>query len=159
MSEDAKHPRVVVETVIAADAATVWRAVTEEIGAWWPAEFYSGGDPANRSFHLEATPGGRMYEDWGDGGGGLWATVLAVEPGRRLELVGHVTPQWGGPNTWIGGLTLEEEGDGVRLRFEEAAFGHLGERYQEEKTKGWRFLFDGALRAHVEGTEPPVWQE
>lgn len=35
----------------------------------WPEEFYAGGEPEKRRYHLETKPGGRMYESWEGGGG------------------------------------------------------------------------------------------
>lgn len=52
------------EVEIAAPPAQVWSALTENIGEWWPAEFYAGGEAGKRSFTLESVPGGRMVETW-----------------------------------------------------------------------------------------------
>ena len=161
--ETAKIGHLVLEVVIEAGAEPVWRALTEEIDAWWPDPFYAGGDPASRRFVLEAEPGGRMYEDWGEDGGLLWATVLTVERQRRLEVVGHASPRWGGPSSWIGHWSLEPEsgpgGERVRLRFEESSHGRVDGKYVADKEKGWSYLFAEALKAHVEGSEPPPWDE
>ncbi len=50
----------------------------------------------------------------------------------------------------------EADGDATKLRFSESAFGRIPDPSMAEKEKGWRFLFD-TMRAHVEGTKPPVW--
>lgn len=161
--DPAKIGDLVVETVIDTTPEAAWRALTDDVAAWWPEEFYTGGDPRGRRFVLEPSPGGRMYEDWGEDGGLLWGTVLTVEKNRALEVVGHTSPRWGGPNTWVGVWTLEPTPEpdpgGVRLRFRESAFGRVDEAYTAEKDKGWRFLFDGALKAHLEGTDPPAWDD
>ena len=156
--EPASYSTVIVETTIAADPARVWRALTDEMGAWWPAEFYAGGEPGARTMKLDARPGGLMIEHWGGDAGVVWATVNAVERGRHLEMSGLVFPKWGGPSMWLGSWELEGDGGRTRLRFTEAAVGRLADNYLEEKEKSWRFLFDGALKAHLEGREPPTWQ-
>lgn len=154
------------EVRIEASADAVWRALTEEIGAWWPGEFYTGGEPKSRNFVLEARPGGRMYEDWSAGGGSdgadgaglLWATVYTVDPGKLLQVAGLGFPEWGGPSLWMGTWRLETDGDATLLRFQESAIGRIDERYVAEKEKGWNYLFAGVLKAHLEGREPPAWE-
>ena len=63
---------VTVEVEIEATAEVVWQALTTDIGEWWPRDFCVGDV---ERFHLEPKLGGRMYEDWGDGGGLIWAVV------------------------------------------------------------------------------------
>jgi uncharacterized protein YndB with AHSA1/START domain len=150
----------VLEIDIQAEPGAVWNALTDDIARWWPRPFYcGGGSSAEPSFKLEAFPGGRMWEDWGDGNGLLWANVLNVQTGKRLEMVGTTGPAWGGPTTWFSTFELTPDGAGTKLRFSESGFGRVTEAAGQEKEKGWRFLFDGALRAHLEGKEPPVWKD
>ena len=139
--------------------AAVWKALTDDIGAWWPEEFYAGGEPEKRRYHLEAKPGGRMYEDWDGGGGVVWATVVALEPARRLQVLGTTFPNWGGPSLWFGTWELEADGAATILRFSESTLGRTSESQTAEKDKGWNFLFGAALKAHVEGKPAPEWQE
>ena len=146
------------EVRIAAAPDVVWRALTSDIGRWWPAPFCCGGGQGPPRFTLEAKPGGRMFEDWGSGDGLLWATVVQVQQGKRLDVCGATGPAWGGPSTWFGTFELTADGGATRLRFTESAFGRVTEASQREKEKGWRFLFEGALRAHAEGKAPPTWE-
>jgi hypothetical protein len=68
-------------------------------------------------------------------------------------------PDWGGPNLWFGTWELEAAKRGTLLRFAESSLGRIGDTLMDEKAKGWRFLFDGALKAFVEGRPAPVWAE
>lgn len=148
------------EVHIKADAGTVWQALTDDIGNWWPGPFFCGAGGASSgppSFKLEAHPGGRMWEDWGAGDGLLWATVVNVVGGKTLELSGTIGPAWGGPNTWFGGFSLEADGAGTKVRFAESGFGRVSEQGAAEKDKGWRFLLE-TLRSHLEGGEAPSWE-
>ena len=156
-ADPARIDDLVVEIDLGHPPAAVWRALTTDIGAWWPDAFYSGGEPGKRTFGLEAAPGGRMLESWEGGGGACWGQVLSLTPGASLEVVGFQSPAWGGPGMWIGTWTFEETEDGTRLRFREAAIGRGGDAYCDDKTKGWTFLWDAALRAHLDGTAPPAW--
>lgn len=146
------------EVRIAGSPEAVWKALTEEIGAWWPEAFYAGGEAGRRSCTLDATPGGRMLESWEGGGGLLWGTVCTVDPGRRLQVLGTTFPDWGGPSHWFGTWELEADGAATLLRFSESTLGVGAEKQAAEKDKGWRFLFEGALKAHVEGTPAPEWK-
>jgi uncharacterized protein YndB with AHSA1/START domain len=147
------------EIRIAGSVASVWKALTDDIGAWWPDEFYAGGEPARRSYKLEARPGGRMYEEWEGGGGVLWATVVAVEPSSRLQVMGTTFPNWGGPSIWFGTWELKADGAGTILSFSESAIGRISISGAEEKGTGWQFLFGGVLKAFVEGSPKPEWKE
>jgi hypothetical protein len=89
----------------------------------------------------------------------MWGQVVTVDRPRKLEVIGYAFPQWGGPSTWLGTWDLQADGNVTVVRFSESAVGRITEEYGADKEKGWRFLFDGALKAYVEGTEPPVWQD
>jgi uncharacterized protein YndB with AHSA1/START domain len=144
---------VALEVTLRAAPAAVWRALTDDIGRWWPAAFYCGAGAGPRRFLLEARPGGRMWEDHGGGDGLVWASVIHVQRGRLLELCGA----YAGPLTWVGRFELTASGAGTLVRFSESAIGRLDERTLRGKEQGWRFLLDGCLRAHVEGGAPPAW--
>lgn len=155
---DAKISELAMETQVDASPQATWTALTDGIAGWWPDDFYSGGEAGARRFLLEAVPGGRMCEEWRDGGGVLWAQVVTVEPARRLQVVGYAFPNYGGPSQWFGTWDLEARDGGTRLRFSEHAIGRVSEDYAREKHRGWTFLWQ-ALAAHVEGREAPAWQD
>ena len=157
MSTAEQATGVRLEIHIAASTEATWRALTDGIGEWWPAEFYIGGEAGKRSYHLEAKPGGRMYEEWEDGGGLLWGQVFTVIPQKMLQVVGHTFPQWGGPTLLFGTWSLEETEAGTTLRFEDDTLGVSSDADTAEKQKGWVYLM-GTLKAHIEGTTPPVWE-
>ena len=146
------------EITIDAPVSKVWRALTENIGAWWPDDFYAGGQPGQRNFLLEVEAGGRMHETWGSKGGVLWGTVISCDPEKSLQILGHTFPNWGGPTQWYGTWTLDAAGDQTTLGFSESAIGHVSSSGMDEKDKGWRFLW-ATLKAHVEGTPAPDWQD
>ena len=137
------------EVEIRADAAAVWDALISQIDAWWPEDFYAGGESGKRVFTLEAEPGGRMFEHWEGGGGVLWGTVVTVEPQKSLQVAGHLFPDYGGPSLWYGTWSLEANGDRTRLRFSESSVGKVSDEGLKQKDEGWRFLCD-ALKNHVE---------
>ena len=146
-----------IATEIAARPEAVWNALTDRIGEWWPAEFYIGGEEGERSYHLEARPGGRVYEQWQDGGGLLWGQVCTVVPHRLLQVNGYTFPEWGGPSITFAEWKLAAAGEGCSLHFSERALGATPDDYHAEKQKGWSFLLQ-TMKAYLEGTTPPAWE-
>ncbi len=156
--ENSKISDLRVQLEIAASVENVWAGLTTNIGAWWPAEFYAGGDPGAREFHLQAEPGGKMMETWHTGGGVLWGNVVMVEPNVRLQILGATFPNWGGPQHWFGTWDLASKAGTTLLTFSEHAVGRTSESGTAEKDKGWVFLW-ATLKAHVEGTRTPKWTD
>lgn len=141
------------ELRIKAKPERVWQALTDEIAAWWPAKFYVGKAPVR--FTLEPRVGGRVYEDWGDGEGALWATVASVRTGECLQWVGDIPAEFGGPARSITSFTLEPDKTGTLLRFRDTMFGAVSAVMQENMTAGWNFLLADCLQPYVEeGTQP-----
>ncbi len=136
------------EIDLAAPPARVWRALTLDLGAWWPADCYAGGEEGGRAIVLEPVPGGHMKETWEGGGGLIWGTVVTVEPDRLLQVHGATFPNWGGPNIWFGTWTLREIDEGTELTFEESTVGKVGPGHLAEKQEGWGRLFE-ALRSYL----------
>jgi uncharacterized protein YndB with AHSA1/START domain len=137
------------EVEIAADRATVWAALTDGAGAWWPQDFYS--HPAPRDFRIEPRPGGRMWEDWGDGQGMLWATVTTVRNEELLELSGELTPAFGGPARTLQRFELVEADGGTTLKLSDCVYGSVSAALKGQLEAGWKALLEGGLKAHLEG--------
>lgn len=152
----ARMATIQMDVNIDGSVAEVWKSLTERIGEWWPDDFYAGGAAGERGFQLEVEAGGRMYEHWKGGGGALWGNVIAYEPEKSLQILGHLFPDWGGPCQWYGTWRLSREGNQTKLWFSETAMGRISDTGMEEKDKGWRFLW-ASLKAHVEGKSAPVW--
>jgi DNA-binding transcriptional ArsR family regulator/uncharacterized protein YndB with AHSA1/START domain len=140
-----KH--IELELVIQAPRERVWQAIVKEIGKWWRKDFYVH---ENARFVLEANPGGRLYEDAGNGAGGLWGSIMNIAPPKWLQWVGHLAPQYGGPATSIVDLRLEEFEGATKLYLTDALFGRLQEEAQKQIYEGWRLLFEEGLKTFVE---------
>lgn len=148
----AEYGEIIVETRINSSPANVWRCLTECIDQWWPADFYAGGEDGERTFSIEAKPGGLMQEQWQNGGGVLWGTVICVNPGVQLQVLGSLFPNWGGPSQWYGTWDISHDGAGTKLRFSESTVGRIADSGLGEKQQGWEFLGD-ALKAYAEADQ------
>lgn len=149
--------QVELEIPIDAPRAEVWRALIEDIELWWRKDFFVG-EP--RAFVLEARPGGRLFEDWGDGRGMLWYSVVVADAPGRLQMVGHLLPGHCGDSfgTTMLRLSLDEVRgrDGAArtvLRLSDSVFGALAPDIAQSLGSGWQALFGDGLKAHVERRE------
>lgn len=142
------------EVPMAASPERVWKALTAEMGQWWPAGFLSS--TKAKGMVLEPHIGGRVYEDWGDGpaSGLLWYTVIGIEVGRELRLSGELTPDWGGPARLSTRWTLSEVDGKTVVRLEEVISGRFTAGTPAKMTEGWNTILNDHLRVHVEGGKP-----
>ncbi len=144
---------VSVEVKIEAPREEVWSALTEGIGRWWPRDFYVGKSP--KTFVLEARPGGRLYEDWGDGAGVLWGQVVTYDPPATLDVAGQLFPAFGGPATTLVRWALTADGGATRVTLTDSVFGRVNEKTATSLEEGWRLLL-GALKAFAEPGAAPA---
>lgn len=140
--------RAVSQVRIEAPPARVWRALVEETSKWWPAGFFSR--PEAKAMRFEAHVGGRQWEDWGDGQGLLWATVVGVRVNESLLTAGELFPEYGGPARLLTSYSLKADGDGTVLRIVDCAFGDCGPKLAGSLESGWKTLIADSLKPWVE---------
>ena len=139
------------ETRIEASPDKVWDTLVGDVSGWWHEAYYT--NPLGSSqggYHIEPTLGGRMFEDWGDGQGLIWGTVIGVETNRFLQILGDSTAEWGGPSRNCITIRLEEDGDATVFKFHSSFFGRVNEATTRSLDEGWQFLFDQCLKRYVE---------
>ncbi len=138
---------VSMEIPIAASPTRVWQALTTQVSLWWPRAFLVAAD----RMQFDAQLGGRLFEQGTDGGGAVWYTVYAIVPGTSIDLVGQLSPAYGGPVQSFLRLVLREHGHVTVLALTDAVIGNVGEGSRASLSAGWRTVFDDGLRAFVEG--------
>ncbi len=148
LSSEAGVRVIELEITIQSPIERVWKALVSETGTWWRRDFYT--DASAKTFIIEPVLGGKMYEDWGQGEGLVWATVTGVKAPTMLELSGVSAPAWGGPNTHYHAFRLEQRGKATVLRFTDAIHGRVDDASENSLREGWLLLFNEALRAHCE---------
>lgn len=139
---------IALEYELAASPERVFRALTEEVGAWWTHAFKEG----SRVF-LEARPGGEFGERW-EGGGALYATVTYLDPARKLRLQGPM----GMAGATACAMEYELEAlpgpaPKTRLRLVHDILGWIEPELPADYRAGWALLLGTSLRAHVEGAQ------
>ena len=142
--------QVAVDVPIAAGRARVWKALTKEMGKWWRRDFFVNSEA--KSFTMEPRVGGRVFEDWGEGAGVLWFTVVALDPGKSLDLVGYLTPAFGGPATSMVRFVIDDDpdGHGVVVRVTDSTIGKESPGCEASKQDGWKQLVGEGLRPYLE---------
>jgi len=134
---------------IKANRKAVWKAMTKEIGKWWPETYFSV--PEAKTFVMECHVGGRIYEDWGSKTGGEWGRVIVFQPHEKLVWAGNHFGKngrnWG--NFFVT-IKLKDHHDGVMIEFEDSGFGMLDAGMSASLESGWKELYGTHFKAYVE---------
>jgi hypothetical protein len=93
----------------------VYRALTEEVHAWWDAANSYSGDAAN--FYLEPRALGCFCEKLPGGGSIAHMQVVYVEPGAVLRMLGGLGPLQGMGATGAVEFRLSAAADGARVEY------------------------------------------
>lgn len=131
---------------IARPQAAVWQGFTRDVHSWWPKDFYATASPQRVIF--EVKPGGRLYEDAGDGNGLVWYQVIALDAPNSITMSGFIAPPFGGPATSLLRVEFSAQGKSATvMNVTDSTFGCLEESTTEE---GWRQLFEGGFKRWIE---------
>jgi uncharacterized protein YndB with AHSA1/START domain len=111
------------QLIIDAPPERVYRALTDEVHAWWDAAHSYSGDAAN--FYLEPSALGCFCEKLPGGGSIAHMQVVYVEPGVALRMLGGLGPLQGMGATGAMEFRLAAADDGARLnyRYQVTGFG------------------------------------
>ena len=136
------------EIDIRATRERVWRALTEQVDLWWPRDFLASGNPQGMRF--EASLGGKLVEESVGGGGIVWYTVYGLTPGQSIDMVGHLSPAFGGPAQSLLRLELSERDGATILALTDAVAGNVGPKTAVTNEAGWRAIFETSFKRFVE---------
>ncbi len=129
----------------------LWETLVVRTSDWWPREAHTS--PRTRRFVLEPCVGGRAYEDFGNGQGILWFSVVGLESGQRLQLAGMLLPPRGGPSLISLHLRVEARPSGASaLTIEDERFGAAGADPPEPCL---RSVFERGLRRQLDWRSVP----
>ena len=148
MERQANNISILLEIPIQADIGTVWECLINETGIWWRKDFYTS--KKTKNFIIEPRVGGRMYEDFGNDEGLLWANVIVLDSPYVLELKGHLSPQFGGPAVSFLKLSLKETGETTILTLSDNLFGYVSDNTKKELSAGWKLLYEDGFKSYVE---------
>jgi uncharacterized protein YndB with AHSA1/START domain len=132
------------EVIVDAPAETVWRALMEDVGAWWPHSFSE--EPR---ISLEPWVGGRFIEEW-DEGSALYAFVTHIATGTRLTVSGAMGMQ--GARQYVKTYTLEPEGSRTRVHTVASMLGDISPEVRNNYTTGGVEVLESLKRFVETGT-------
>lgn len=140
--------KIHLEIPIKATIEKVWDCLIKDVNLWWRKDFYTSSK--TRRFIIEAKVGGRMYEDYGNEEGLLWANVIGIDSPNSIEFKGHLTPQFGGPAISFIKLSLKADGEGTVLTLSDTVLGEVSEKNKKELTAGWKLIYEDGFKNYVE---------
>ena len=140
---------VALEWPVGASVQTVWEALFRRPGQWWPAEHRACAPDSEMS--LEPVLGAELREQKG-GQGILWYRVIAIDPLRSVDLIGHLAARYGGPATSMLHIEIVPgAADGTSLlKLTDSVFGRIGPELRASLTSGWQSIIGNGLVAHLE---------
>lgn len=141
---------VALEWPVAASVQTVWEALFDRPGAWWPAGHRAVASDSAMS--LAPALGAELREEKG-GQGIVWYRVMAIDPLRSVDLVGHLAARYGGPATSMLHLELvpgAAEGTTL-LKLTDSVVGRIGPDLRASLAAGWQAIVGEGLVAYLEG--------
>ncbi|MEA3045064.1 MAG: hypothetical protein QOH47_2902 [Sphingomonadales bacterium] len=141
---------VALEWPVAASVQKVWDALFGAPGSWWPAEHRLFGPDSAMSF--EPRLGAALREEKG-GQGLVWYSVIAIDPLRSVDLIGHLAARFGGPATSMLHIELAPAAeDGTTLlKLTDSVFGRIGPALHASLGEGWQAIVGEGLVRHVAG--------
>jgi hypothetical protein len=91
-----------------------------------------------------------MYEHADDGSAVVWGTVIAVQPGRSIDLSGDLTAAFGGPAHVLLRFELAAKGKTTIVKVSESRTGRVSADAAAQAKKAWSLLLDGGLKPFAE---------
>jgi DNA-binding transcriptional ArsR family regulator/uncharacterized protein YndB with AHSA1/START domain len=134
---------IALDIEIAGTPATVFTALTEDVGGWWGHPFVTA---RATSLALDPRLGGMFTELW-ENGGQVIASVTGWAPDEHLQLTG---PFHLGVGVGVAAFDLAESGTGTLLRFSFRAIGVVDAAAAEGMSRGWAELVGARLKGLVE---------
>lgn len=142
------------------DAGAAWRALVDDVAAWWPRDHTWWGEAGTLA--IDPRPGGCFCERGPDGRGAAHLRVVFVDPGRLLRLEGGLGP--------LQGMGLQ---GALEFRFEPLPAGgtritlwYRAGGYTPDDLSGFAAVVDrvqglqlGGLAAHLRDGAAPAREE
>lgn len=128
-----------VEIPIKGKVEKVWFALVEETSEWWHDSLYTS--PYTKKMEIQEYVGGKMYEDFGNREGLVWAEVIGVKAPFYIDFKGHLSPEFGGPNISFAKIELKEKEDYCIIHYKEEWLISGDIKFNNNLEKGWHDIF------------------
>ena len=116
---------------------------TERMSDWYPLDGHSLFDDPGGTVMWEGRVGGRVYERSTGGEEGVWGTIIAWDPPRKLAMTWH--PGRGDETAQELSVSFTPDGEGTRVEIVHTGWERLGPDFRERMAgydKGWGTVLD-----------------
>lgn len=128
-----------IEVTVPVNAAHSWEYFFNQVNGWWPKEFFTS--TKTRRFMFETYVGGKVYEDFGEGDGLVWAHVIGNDYLHSLEMKGFLTRRFGGPAITFEKFSFEENQEGsTNIIYTMDILGNVDKKTRSSLHEGWQKL-------------------
>jgi uncharacterized protein YndB with AHSA1/START domain len=129
--------------VVARPPEVAFRAFTEGVAGWWPAQTHSVGEDRVETVVFESGPGGRFYERLDDGTETEWGRITEWNPPHRLAYTWY--PGRGPETAQVIEVRFEPEDGGTLVSLEQRGWEALGDDGEEIRANydsqgGWELV-------------------
>jgi hypothetical protein len=141
-----------VEAAIPARIRRAFKLFARDARRWWPRAVLRL--PRSTRFLLEPKAGGRAYEYGGRGHVALWYHVTVLDTPDRLELVGPLSEERGGPGSSHVRVTFEPQGESTVVRVADVLVGPRAAGGRAAAEACWREVLAALVRHAAERQAP-----
>jgi hypothetical protein len=124
-----------IEVVVPINIAHAWEYYFNQVNSWWSKEHYSS--PKTKRFIIETFIGGRVYEDFGEGDGLVWGTVIGANYLHSIDILGYLTRSFGGPAISYEKYSFDADGQNTKLTYTMDIVGAVPESTVKSLKEGW----------------------
>lgn len=125
-----------------------WEAYASESQLWWPSDMYIS--PKTKQFVIEKRLGGMLYEDFGDGEGLVWGTIIGLDKPNTIHIKGILAKEFGGPATTIEKIHFKQESKGVEVSYSIDFVGVVNEKTKSSLAEGWQMILEKHFKPYCE---------
>lgn len=136
------------EIKIEGNRIEVWNTFFAEAEKWWPSDGHTS--PKTKLFLIEEKLGGKMYEDFGNNEGLIWADVIGLDKPSKVILRGQLSPEFGGPAISFLQIEFKAEGTGTQMIVTDSYLGPNAEKNAAGVEQGWKSIFGESFKNYFE---------
>lgn len=143
-----QSPQVLASCKVSNSLEVAWNAYLSENHKWWPSDMYTS--PKTKEFVVEKKLGGLLYEDFGDGDGLVWGTIIGLDKPNSILIKGTLAKEFGGPATTIEKISFKKEGDQTKVSYHIDFVGVVDEKTKTSLAEGWQMILDKYYKPYCE---------
>lgn len=135
--------KIEMEMTIKASPSAVYRALVQDLDAWWPHRFRP-----DSTIVVDDRLGGLIEERYAAGGGAIFGTIMMMDPGRRFA---SSSPSYMNRSFYsFNEESFDEHADGCLYKKSLTLFGDVSEQTEVMFRDGARALMEKGLREYLE---------